>query len=209
MKHGTRLAHAPCCQRYSRRIETPDESANGDLMEICLIHFDGSRTANHALDSEMGRRARENTWLRDVTVIRRSARGRVSTSTAGSQKRNASGASRSRREPLRPGNDVAEPDLVDAWLPNAVELLTKTPARRTREAELERDVIRVVELEELVEPNSSALLLIADRSVCDDMEAMFARRSARTYRHDVLDDVARTLGQLLASSRGDAAPADD
>jgi uncharacterized membrane protein len=178
-------------------------------MEICLIHFDGSRTANHALDAAMDRNAREAPWLHDVTVIRRSSKGRVSTFPAGSRKKRTGGESRSRHEPLRAANDVAGPDLVDAWLPNAVELVSRAPVSRMREVELERDVIRIVELEEVVEPNSSALLLVADHSACDAMEATFARLSTRTYRHDVLDDVDRTLRQLLESSRDETAAADD
>lgn len=170
-------------------------------MEICIIYFDGSRTANQALDLAMERRAGGLSWLRDVTAIRRSSRGRVWTRPAWSRKRRRGGDARAGAELLRPANDVTGVALDEATLPSSVVVATNAGARGAREVELERDVIRVVELEDLLEPNSSALILIGERADCDYMEATFARHSTRTCRHDVFGDVDRTLRQLLDSSR--------
>jgi hypothetical protein len=73
-------------------------------------------------------------------------------------------------------------------------------AARSRAAQLARDVLHIIELEELLELDASALVLIADRPSCDEMEATFAAESARTCRQEVLDDFDTTLRLLLESS---------
>lgn len=73
----------------------------------------------------------------------------------------------------------------------------EVPALRARAAQLVRDVLQLVELEELLELDASALVLIADRPSCDEMEATFAAESIRTCRQEVLDDFDATLRLLL------------
>lgn len=80
--------------------------------------------------------------------------------------------------------------------PAAVE----APAASGRAAQLLRDVLQIIELEELLDLDASALVLIADRPSCDEMEATFAAESARTCRQEVLDDFDTTLRLLLESS---------
>jgi hypothetical protein len=75
------------------------------------------------------------------------------------------------------------------------------PATRGRAAQRVRDVLQIIELEELLELDASALVLIADRTSCDEMEATFAAESTRICRQDVLDDFDTTLRLLLDSSR--------
>lgn len=78
----------------------------------------------------------------------------------------------------------------------AVEAL---PSRH-RATQLVRDVLQIIELEELLALDASALVLIADRPSCDEMEATFAAESTRTCRQEVLDDFDTTLRLLLESS---------
>jgi hypothetical protein len=74
------------------------------------------------------------------------------------------------------------------------------PASHSRATQHVRDVLQIIELEELLELDASALVLIADRPSCDEMEATFAAESARTCRQEVLDDFDSTLRLLLESS---------
>jgi hypothetical protein len=76
----------------------------------------------------------------------------------------------------------------------------EAPTGRGRATQLVRDVLQIIELEELLDLDASALVLIADRPSCDEMEATFAAESTRTCRQEVLDDFDTTLRLLLESS---------
>src|SRR5690349_3880281 len=76
----------------------------------------------------------------------------------------------------------------------------EAPVGRSRASQLVRDVLQIIELEELLDLDASALVLIADRPSCDEMEATFAAESTRTCRQEVLDDFDTTLRLLLESS---------
>jgi hypothetical protein len=147
-------------------------------MEICIVRFDGSRTADRMLDSALGRDGPKAEWLREVAVIRRSRRGRVTTRAV-------------YRSLGSPANPKASPSVAG------------------RTVQLERDLFRIVELEELLEPNSSALLLVAEGTVCAEMEATFAGESGGSSRQAVLEDTDTTLRLLLESARAAAAEAVD
>jgi hypothetical protein len=90
----------------------------------------------------------------------------------------------------------------------SMRLISPTPlpveAGAARAPQLLRDVLQIIELEELLDLDASALVLIADRPSCDEMEATFAAESARTCRQEVLDDFDTTLRLLLESSRAAA-----
>lgn len=130
-----------------------------------MLQFDGSRAATRAVDAAVARYGGAAAWLRDVAIIRRTARGRVSMRLA---------------SPNAPALEVA--------------------AARCPAAQLRRDVLQLVELEELLELDASALLLIADRPSCDELEATFAAHCTRTCRQQVLEDSDATLRLLLEGS---------
>jgi hypothetical protein len=71
---------------------------------------------------------------------------------------------------------------------------------RSPAEQLRHDVLQLVGLDELLELDASALLLIADGPSCDELEATFAAACTRTCRQQVLEDSDATLRMLLEGS---------
>jgi hypothetical protein len=151
-------------------------------MDLCLLEFAGSGSAGDALDSALDASGEPATWLDDVTIISRSAVGRM-----GIRGPHRQLADRSRRNGPGAAHETHDPTADVRYFRGSKVIFLREAIRSqqdhltaVRATEVERDVFQIIELEDLLERDSSMLFLIAEPGACDEMHAMFATEHART-----------------------------
>ncbi len=164
-------------------------------MEICILKFDGSSTADDALKQVANAEADRNPWLHEVGVVKRPLLGRISIRATFADDRTAE---------VREGDirsAVAEAGSMTGYLvgslvgPLHAELAATEGGSRGGAVgkALEKMLAPTEEIKRDLRRDSSALVLVATPAVNDRMVELFGAWSPEVVRKDVAQEVERRL----------------
>jgi uncharacterized membrane protein len=167
-------------------------------MEICILKLDGNHQAEEALAAVIDADGDRKPWLHDVAVVARPLIGRVRIGATFPD-----GKSKTFRE-----GDLAE-SVADlgAFSGYFVSLLAgpfgaafrATHAGMAGEAvgrEAENKFLHLDQIKKLLERDSSALILIADTKICDEMVKLFESYNPKVVRREVATELRKRLEEL-------------
>jgi hypothetical protein len=168
-------------------------------MEIGILVFDGKHAAEDALNEVFDAMADRQPWLHEVGVISRPVIGRLT--IRASYPENKDVLYREGDIGKRAGDTSAYTGYVLGSLagPFRASLLALSAGEVVQErvAEKEKKLFRIDELKALLPRASSALVLIAEPAVIDQMVEAFATYDAiKTVRRDVAKEMQRRLEAL-------------
>jgi hypothetical protein len=185
-------------------------------MELCILRFEGSRGAEDALKEVSDAEADRNPWLHEVAMVARPLIGRVRIGVT---------------FPDGKSNTFHEGDLADAasnlgaytgyyvsalagplgWMSR---VLGAEAAGETVGGEAEERLFHLDEIKKALPRDSSALAIIADSKICDEMVELFGSYEPKVIRRDVADELYKRLEglhrqvvQQLAQGAARGAPA--
>ncbi len=164
-------------------------------MEVCILKFDGSSTADDAVKQIANAEGDRNPWLHEVGVVKRPLLGRISIRATFADDRTAE---------LREGDirsAVAEDGSMTGYLvgslvgPLHAEMAATEGAARGRAVgkSLEKALAPFDEIKRNLRRDSSALVLVATPAVNDRMVELFAAWSPEVIRKDVAQEMERRL----------------
>jgi hypothetical protein len=187
-------------------------------MELGMLIFDGNHTAEEALREVFDAEADRRKWLHEVGVISRPMVGRIT--IRASYPENKDAAYREGDLAQRAGDLGAYTGYLLGSLAGpfraSLLMVEAAAAAQSRVAEKEKKLFRIDELKELLPRASSALVLIAEPNVIDEMVQTFASyEPMKTVRRDVNEELRKrlqalreqSLEELAASIGGEPAPA--
>ena len=161
-------------------------------MEIGILVFDGKHTAEDALNEVFDAEADRRPWLHDVGVIARPVVGRLTIRASYPENKNA--VYREGDFAKRAGDFSAYTGYMLGALAGpfrqSLVALAAGDAVQERVAEREKKLFRIDELKELLPRASSALVLIAEPPIIDEMVAAFGK-------YDPMKTVRRAVGREL------------
>jgi hypothetical protein len=187
-------------------------------MEIGILVFDGTRAAEDALADKLDAEGDRRPWLHEVGVVARPVLGRLT--IRASYPENKEAVYREGDIANEAGDITALTSYVLAGLAGPLRApliaLETAGVAQARVSDKEKKLFRIDELKEILPRASSAVVLIAEPKVIDEMVEMFAtdgpmktirrnvgeelRKRLRALRDQSLEQVAQTLG-------GEPAPA--
>jgi uncharacterized membrane protein len=185
-------------------------------VEICILRFDKSRSAESALREVIDAQADRNPWLYDVGVVARPLIGRVKVAATFPD-----GKSKTFREGDL-ADAVADIGAYTGYFVSALAgpLGQMTGALRASTiagaagAEAEERLFHLDELKKALPRDSSVLVLIARSETCDAMVEMFKSYQPKVIRRDVADELLqrlealhRSLAQQFIQAEQEGAPA--
>jgi hypothetical protein len=170
----------------------------GDVMEVCILKFDGSRAAEDALAEVLEVEGERNPWLLEVGVIARPLVGRVRFGLTFPD-----GTSKTLHE-----GDLAEAsaDLgaLSGYYLSAIAgpfggMFATVNAALAAEAEgeeAEERLLHLTELRKALGRDSSALVLLGDSRRCDALVDLFKDYDAEVIRRDATKELLVKLQAL-------------
>jgi uncharacterized membrane protein len=167
-------------------------------MEICILKFEGSREAQDALSAVIDSQGDRNPWLSDVGVIARPLVGRVRIGAT---------------FPDGKSKTLHEGDLADAVsdlgaytgyflsalagpLGSMIGSVHAAMLAGAQGGELESKLFHLDELKKALPRDSSALVLIAQPEVCDQLVELFNEYEPKVIRRNVADELKQRLQAL-------------
>ncbi len=187
-------------------------------MELCVLKFAGSRSAENALTEVLDAEGQRNPWLLEVGVLSRPLLGRVRMAVT---------------YPDGQSNTFREGDLADAVadlgaytgyyisslagpLASTFETVESGLEGAALGSEAEQRLFHLDEIKQRLPRDSSALVLIADSDICDRFVRLFQRYNPTVFRGDVVEELHKRLeafhrrmaeSQSQAQKSGEGAPA--
>jgi uncharacterized membrane protein len=167
-------------------------------MELCLLKFDGSHAAEDALYEMTDSMGDGTPWLHEVGILARPLVGRVRVVAT---------------FPDGTSNTLHEGDLADAVsglgaltgyyvsalagpLGSMIGSVNAGLAASTLGSETEQRLFRLDEVKKALPRDSSALALVADKKICDEMVETFKTFNPKVIRRDVADELRKRLETL-------------
>jgi uncharacterized membrane protein len=183
-------------------------------MEICVLKFDDTHEAQRALEEALDKFGDEMTWLHDVAVVSRPIVGRVK----------ISGTFLDRSLTYREGDLTAAAGNLGAYTGYVVanffgpllaplSMLSADTEAEMRAADVEEELFRFDDIKQKLPRGSSALVLVADREICNRFAAMFKDREPDEIRRALepelkrrFDEIHRRVAQILKALAGGVEP---
>jgi hypothetical protein len=167
-------------------------------MEICILEWDGSRSAEDALKEVTDAQGDRNPWVHDIGMIARPLIGRVRIGVTFPD---------GQSQTLHEGDLASAVESLGAYTGYYVSSLAGPLSSMFATvnagldagalgAEAEKRLFRLDELKKVLPRNSSALVLIANPETCDAMVRMFDNYSPRVTRLDAADELRKRLQAL-------------
>jgi uncharacterized membrane protein len=167
-------------------------------MELCILKFEGSHGAEDALKVVTDAQADRNPWLHEVAMVARPLIGRVRIGAT---------------FPDGKSNTFHEGDLADAVsdmgaytgyfisslagpLGSMSRVLKGEAAGGQVGSEAEERLFHLTEIKKALPRDSSALVLIADPKICDQMVELFTSYEPTVIRRDVAEELQQRLDGL-------------
>jgi hypothetical protein len=167
-------------------------------MEFCILRFEGSRSAEDALKDVSDAEADRNPWLHEVAMVARPLVGRVRIGAT---------------FPDGKSSTFHEGDLADAVaslgaytgyfisaLAGPLGSLSRTVEAQAKGEAVGSDVegrlFHLDEIKKALPRDSSALALIADAKICDQMISLFSSYEPKVIRKNVADELQQRLEGL-------------
>jgi hypothetical protein len=168
-------------------------------MEIGILVFDGKHSAEDALEEIFDAEADRRPWLHEVGVISRPVLGRLT--IRASYPENKQAIYREGDLSKRAGDFSAYTGYMLGALAGpfrqSLLALGAGDAVEERAAEREKKLFHIDELKEILPRASSALVLIAEPDVIDEMVAAFEKYDPmKTVRRDVGQEMQKRLRAL-------------
>jgi hypothetical protein len=168
------------------------------MMEIGILAFDGSHTAEDALNEVADARADRNPWLHEIGMISRPLIGRLRISIGF-----AEGTPKSYREGDL-ANAAADLGARTGYFVSALAsplrslMVTAQAASAAgqRGNRLEERLFHVDEIKERLSRDSSALVLVADSDTIDAMVELFRSYEPKIIRREVTSELRQRLDAL-------------
>src|SRR5262245_11195523 len=194
----------------------PDERYGEGKMEICILKFEGSHSAEDALKDVTDAQGDRNPWLHEVGMVARPLIGRVRIGATFPDGRSST---------------FHEGDLADAVsdlgaytgyfvsqlagpLGSMFGSVNAAIAASEYGSEAEQRLFHLGELKKALSRDSSALVLVANSDICDAMVEAFKLYEPKVIRRDVaeelrqrLDALHGRLAQAVQQARAEGAPA--
>jgi len=184
-------------------------------MELCVLKFDDTHEAEEALRLALEKYGDAEPWIHDVAVVSRPLIGRVK----------ISGTFLDRSVKYREGDLTAAAGDIGAYTGYVVAnffgpllapfaMLSGDTAFEEAASNAEEDLFRFDDIKSKLPRGSSALVLVADREICDRMASMFGDRQPEEIRREFepelrrrFDQIHRRVVQALKERAGEGEPA--
>jgi len=185
-------------------------------MEICILRFDGNHSAEDALKTVIDAQGDRTPWLYDVAVVARPLIGRVRIGASFPD-----GKSKTFRE-----GDLAEAvadlgafsgyfvSLLAGPFGTAFRAVQAGMAGEAVGREAEKKLLHLDAIKKALDRDSSALVLVADSKICDQMVKLFESYGPKVVRRQVADELRKRLDELhrevareLLEAEAEGAPA--
>ena len=167
-------------------------------MELCILRFEGSRGAEDALRDVADAQADRYPWLHEVAIVARPLVGRVRIGVT---------------FPDGKSNTFHEGDLAEAVsdlgaytgyyvsslagpLSAMFGAVNASVAASDVGSEAEQRLFHVDEIKKSLPRDSSALALIAEPRICDQMVQLFATYDPKVIRRQIADELRKRLDGL-------------
>jgi hypothetical protein len=165
-------------------------------MEACILKFKKTDQAEEALNKTVGEKVEQEPWLHEVGVIKRPILGRISIR-----------ATYADPSEIKEGDVAAK--LADAgkWTGYLVGSIAgpmhaRVEAMRAKRAvapvakRVEKAVLGIDDIKELLPRGSSALVLVASPEICNRMVDLFSSWQPELTRRNLADDMQGLLDDL-------------
>jgi uncharacterized membrane protein len=177
-------------------------------MEICILKFDGKRSADDALEEVSDARANRMPWLNEVGVVSRPIIGRL---TVRANYPDGETLLYKEGELAGKAGDIGAYTgyllgNVSGPLRASLLALEASTEAGDRVASVEKKLFHIDELKELLPRDSSALVLVADTSTCDDMVAAFSEYDPQIIRRNVATELQKRLSTIRDQSLQQLSP---
>jgi len=185
-------------------------------MEICILKFDGTHAAEDALKEVSDAEADRRPWLHEVGVISRPLVGRLTIRASYQDEKEVAykeGDVAKRAGDIGAYTGYLLGSLVGPFRA-ALLSLEGSDLAGGAVAEKEKLLFHIDEIKKTLPRGSSALVLIAETPICDEMTQVFASYDPQVVRRDVADKLRQRLQALrdqtlqqLEQREGEPAPA--
>jgi uncharacterized membrane protein len=167
------------------------------MMKIGILKFDGSHTAEDALQEVIDAQADENPWLHEIGIISRPLVGRLRISASFPE-----GKKTYRESDLT--SAIADMGaytglFVSAFAGPFASVFAPVDsalAAGEKGKELEKKLLHLDELKKQLPRDSSALVLLASLDTIDKMVELFQSYDPKVIRRDVADELRQRLQAL-------------
>jgi uncharacterized membrane protein len=174
-------------------------------MEVCILKFKSTDGADDALKEVVNAQADRNPWLHEVGVVRRPLLGRISiratfTDDQATEVREGDIAARVANAGSMTGYAIGS--LVGPLHADMAMMEGELRAQQAGKA-LEKQLLRTDEIKSALPRGSSALVLIAEPDINDQLVKLFANWSPEVIRRDVAQEVQKRLETFERKTRQD------
>jgi uncharacterized membrane protein len=170
-------------------------------MEIGILKFEGTHEAEDALKEVFDAEADRRPWLHEVGVVSRPLLGRLTIRASYPES----------REAYREGDIARRAGGYGAYtgyllgalagpLRQAFFSVAASEAAEERVSEVEKKLFHIDQLKELLPRGSSAVILIAEPPIVDEMVEAFASYAPTVIRRDVAEELRGRLRALREQS---------
>jgi hypothetical protein len=167
-------------------------------MEIGILKFDGTHSADDALKEVFDAEADRRPWLHEVGVVSRPILGRLT--IRASYPEGKEGVYREGDLARKAGGYGAYTGYLLGALAGpfqqALFSLSASEAAEERASAAENRLFHIDELKELLPRASSALLLVAEPKIIDEMTESFSSYDPQVIRRDVAEELRGRLQAL-------------
>jgi uncharacterized membrane protein len=169
--------------------------AKEQVMEVCILKFEGTNDADDALEEVSAAEADRKPWLHEVGVVRRPLVGRISIRATFADDQ----AVEVREGDL--ASKVADVGGMTGYLmgslvgPLHADMAAMSGIMRASSGGkvLEKQLLNTDDIKSILPRGSSALVLIATPEINDTMVTLFAKWSPEVIRRDVAQEVQKRL----------------
>jgi len=171
-------------------------------MEICILKFDGKRGADDALEEVTDAQADRTPWLNEVGVISRPLIGRLTIRANypdGEKLVYREGDLEARAGDIGAYTGYLLGNLSGPFRASFLALEAESEAE-DRAAPVEKRLFHIDELKELSPRDSSALVLIAETPICDEMVETFSSYEPKIVRRNVATELQNQLSRIRDES---------
>jgi hypothetical protein len=186
------------------------------MMEIGVLKFDGSHSAEDALKDVLDAEGDRNPWLHEIGMVSRPLIGRLRVSASFLE-----GTKTYRESDLaKAGADLGA--YTGYWVSTLAgpigsmfATVNAAMAAGERTSELEKRLLHIDEIKKQIPRDSSALVLVASSDTIDAMEKLFKSYEPKVIRRDVDEELRerleafhkRVVQELAAQVEEEGAPA--
>jgi hypothetical protein len=171
-------------------------------MEVCILKFDGRHSADEALDDVSDAAGDRTPWIGEVGVVSRPLIGRLTIRANfpdGEKLVYKEGDIAAKAGDLGAYTGYLLGNLSGPFRGSLLALEGESEAEE-RVAPMEKKLFHIDELKELLPRDTSALVLIAEPAICDEMVETFDEYGPKVVRRNVAAELQKQLKSIRDQS---------